>query len=284
MKKYILIIFLALQSFIFGQIDWLPLRIGNEYQYNQEHQYYYFGKITKDTVVNGKTYYDYSEVCSMLNCYLREDSLGNIYSLHSFFIDTSYVEQQEYLLFPYNVKGGDRWLIAPHKLYPDRDRYGECSDTDSAIVNGQVQHIRTSFINRPFTVGFVFAEGVGIVQWGFEEDNYRLNYAKVGKEIYGNYVGINDKKPVPDTYLLSQNYPNPFNPNTTINYGIAKSGPVTIKVYDLLGNEIKTLVCEYKLAGNYSVNFDASKLSSGVYIYRITSGGFIASKKMTVVK
>ena len=284
MKKYILIIILVSQAYIFAQINWLPLQIGNEYQYNQEHEYYHFGKITKDTIVNGKTYYDFSDVIWMLDFYLREDSLGNVYTLHSFYIDTNYVDQPEYLLFPYNVKEGDRWLIARHKLYPDRDRYGECSETDSTIVNGKVQHIKTSLIYRPSPIWFLFAEGVGIVEWGFETAHNVLNYAKIGKEIFGRYVGINDKKPLPDKYMLLQNYPNPFNPATTISYTIAKSGPVTIKVYDVLGNEVKTLVNEYKLAGNYSVNFDASKLSSGVYIYRITAGGFTASKKMTVVK
>ncbi|MDP4117336.1 MAG: T9SS type A sorting domain-containing protein, partial [Bacteroidota bacterium] len=88
----------------------------------------------------------------------------------------------------------------------------------------------------------------------------------------------------PSNFGLEQNYPNPFNPNTTINYRLPQSGPVTIKVYDVLGNEVKTLVNEYKSAGEYSINFDAGKLSSGVYIYRITSGGYTSAKKMTLIK
>jgi len=87
-----------------------------------------------------------------------------------------------------------------------------------------------------------------------------------------------------NNYVLMQNYPNPFNPNTTISYQLPKSGQVTIKVYDVLGNEVKTLVNEYKPAGEYSVNFDAGKLSSGVYIYRITAGGYTSAKKMTLIK
>jgi photosystem II stability/assembly factor-like uncharacterized protein len=88
----------------------------------------------------------------------------------------------------------------------------------------------------------------------------------------------------PAGFGLEQNYPNPFNPNTTINYRLPKNGHVTIKVYDILGNEVKTLVNEYKPAGEYSVNFDAGKLSSGMYIYRITAGGYTAAKKMTLIK
>ena len=283
MQKYILL-FVFFASSSYAQIHWLPLRIGNEYQYNIEHQYYYYGKITKDTIVNGKTYYDFSDVIWMLNFYLREDSLGNIYTLHSQYIDTNYVDQPEYLLFPYDAKEGDDWLIARHKYYPWADLHGQCNLLDSEMVFGKEKHIKWVGIINHGPMSLLFAEDVGIVEWSLENSNCILNYAKVGKEEYGRYVGVSEKKPLPDKYMLSQNYPNPFNPNTTISYTMAKSGPVTIKVYDLLGNEVKTLVNEYKLAGNYSVNFDASKLSSGVYIYRITAGDFTTSKKMAVVK
>ncbi len=85
-------------------------------------------------------------------------------------------------------------------------------------------------------------------------------------------------------YLLEQNYPNPFNPSTTIRYAIPKDGMVTLKIYDILGREIKTLVNEYKTKGRYEVMFDASNLSSGLYIYEIISGDYKASKKMTLIK
>jgi spore germination protein YaaH len=108
----------------------------------------------------------------------------------------------------------------------------------------------------------------------------QMDYDGTANEIASKEIAVNTNM----KYLLGQNYPNPFNPNTTISYRLAISGPVTIKVYDILGNEVKTLVNEYKLAGNYTANFDASKLSSGVYIYRITAGSFTASRKMTIIK
>ncbi len=88
----------------------------------------------------------------------------------------------------------------------------------------------------------------------------------------------------PKEFSLSQNYPNPFNPNTVIKYQLPISSQVAIKVYDLLGNEIKTLVNEEKPAGFYEVEFNASNLSSGFYIYKITAGNFIQTKKMIVLK
>jgi len=89
---------------------------------------------------------------------------------------------------------------------------------------------------------------------------------------------------LPSVYFLEQNYPNPFNPNTTINYSVAKSGLVTIKVYDILGREVTTLVNENKLTGNYSVQFNAAKITSGVYFYRMESGSFVQTKKLVVLK
>ncbi|MDP4117261.1 MAG: T9SS type A sorting domain-containing protein [Bacteroidota bacterium] len=91
-------------------------------------------------------------------------------------------------------------------------------------------------------------------------------------------------KDMPSDFGLGQNYPNPFNPSTTINYQLPKSEQVTIKVYDMLGNEVKTLVNDYKSAGNYTINFDGSKLGSGMYIYRITAGGYTSAKKMILIK
>ena len=89
---------------------------------------------------------------------------------------------------------------------------------------------------------------------------------------------------VPQKFELQQNYPNPFNPSTVINYTIAKAGNVTLKVYNMLGQEVATLVDAHQAANTYSVNFNASGLSSGVYIYELRSGNNVASGKMLLMK
>ncbi|MDR3668944.1 MAG: T9SS type A sorting domain-containing protein [Ignavibacteriaceae bacterium] len=89
---------------------------------------------------------------------------------------------------------------------------------------------------------------------------------------------------IPTTYELYQNYPNPFNPSTTIRYQIPNPGFVTLKVYDILGREVITLVNEYKIEGSYDFTFDASRFSSGVYIYQVRVNDFVSSKKMLLVK
>lgn len=89
---------------------------------------------------------------------------------------------------------------------------------------------------------------------------------------------------LPKTFELKQNFPNPFNPITKISFSLPSNEFAVLKIYDILGRVITTLVSEEKSAGTYSINFDASKLASGVYIYKIQAGNFINSKKMILLK
>jgi hypothetical protein len=89
---------------------------------------------------------------------------------------------------------------------------------------------------------------------------------------------------IPSSYSLSQNYPNPFNPTTNIKYSITQQAQVSLKIFDVLGREVETLVNQNQKAGSYAVNFNASKLASGVYIYRIEAGDFVKSMKMMLIK
>jgi hypothetical protein len=92
------------------------------------------------------------------------------------------------------------------------------------------------------------------------------------------YVGA------PAVFYLSQNYPNPFNPSTKIDYSVPQASKVSLKVYDMLGREVASLVDEYKEIGTYTVTFDASNLAGGIYLYVISAGDFMQSKKMTYLK
>ena len=101
----------------------------------------------------------------------------------------------------------------------------------------------------------------------------------------GTLTGVNHTQTgVPMTFALNQNYPNPFNPTTTIKFQIPKQAFLTIKVYDILGKLVETLVNENKDAGYYDINFDASNLASGLYIYKIEAGTFNDTKKMILIK
>jgi Secretion system C-terminal sorting domain/Outer membrane protein Omp28 len=89
---------------------------------------------------------------------------------------------------------------------------------------------------------------------------------------------------VPESFSLSQNFPNPFNPSTNIKFTMPKDGNVTLKVYDMIGSEVKTLVEGNHKAGIYNIYFDGSELASGVYFYRLTAGDFTETRKMILIK
>ncbi len=129
-------------------------------------------------------------------------------------------------------------------------------------------------------------------QWTKQESvendtiNKWLNYG------FGPVVGVHENVSIPDKFILEQNYPNPFNPTTTIKFTIPgeESGHTStlrltkLKVFDNLGREVATIVNEYKPPGIYSVSFDAGKLSSGIYFYRLTADNFSQTKKMILIK
>ncbi len=130
--------------------------------------------------------------------------------------------------------------------------------------------------NASYTLANIFNDNTTLAKKNFNKVNF------TGSEI-------------PTTYDLAQNFPNPFNPSTIIRYQIPQDGIVTLKIYDILGSEVATLVNEEKVAGKYEVNFSAtggaSSLASGVYIYRIAihsdkiqAGSFVNSKKMILLK
>jgi hypothetical protein len=105
------------------------------------------------------------------------------------------------------------------------------------------------------------------------------------RNLAGPPLGIqNNNSNIPKSFSLHQNYPNPFNPSTTISYDLPKAEYVNLIVYNAIGQEVAVLVNEYKAAGFYSFNFDASNLPSGIYLYRIKAGDYTKSEKMSLIK
>ena len=97
-------------------------------------------------------------------------------------------------------------------------------------------------------------------------------------------VGVGQENNLPTQYVLDQNYPNPFNPSTSISFSIPEKAFTTLKIYDILGNEVASILNEEKPAGRYEVQFDASDLSSGVYLYKLQSNSFLQTRKMILIK
>lgn len=114
---------------------------------------------------------------------------------------------------------------------------------------------------------------------GIDGANRRLYFDR-----FGAVVGVNNENSIPEKFTLGQNYPNPFNPNTKIDFSIPKNSLVTIKVYDVLGKEVAVLVNKDFTIGSYTVDFNASSLTSGVYFYTISAGEFTQTRKLALVK
>ena len=183
----------------------------------------------------------------------------------------------------------------------------ELNSFSAAVVDGFVNlkwSTATESNNRGFevqrkaegtsfaTIGFVEGKGTttDAQNYSFVDNSvqtgkyqYRLKQMDLnGQSSYSNVVEVNLN---PNEFNLAQNYPNPFNPSTTINFSLAKETNVNLRVFDLLGQQVVSLVSnEFMQAGSYSYKFDASTLSSGTYIYRLEAGDFVQTKKMTLTK
>jgi hypothetical protein len=114
---------------------------------------------------------------------------------------------------------------------------------------------------------------------------YRLKQIDFdGNFEYSDEVTVENSEILPAEYFLSQNYPNPFNPSTTIEFTIPQKEFVSLVIYDVLGNEVATLINKEKAPGSYEVLFDAAEFGSGVYIYSLKAGSFAQTKKMILMK
>jgi len=152
-------------------------------------------------------------------------------------------------------------------------------------VTGGVIHSRNSGIDwESFNEGLPVGNG-GILAINSTGQLFlTMDFEGIYKTIESTTDIESKTENLPEEFALSQNYPNPFNPSTTIKYQLPHSEKVTLKVYDILGEEIRTLLDEEKSAGSYEVTFDSSELTSGVYFYSLQSGSFIDTKKMTIIK
>ena len=187
------------------------------------------------------------------------------------------------LLFsPPDILGANNWM----------DQFDPREDIGSEVF---MHGFSFDGVERP--VGHSYTHPVGTEIFFTSYDDITL-YDPVGDLWPGNSTltpvaqfirtHVVDVKPidgvVPNRFSLSQNYPNPFNPTTSINFSISKSGLTTLKVYNILGQEVATLVNKDLAVGSYNVDFDARDLSSGMYIYTIKNGDVEISKKMMLMK
>ncbi len=168
----------------------------------------------------------------------------------------------------------------------------ETETNNSGFQIERLQNYKISTLQNWDIIGFIEGHGTTTEEheYSFVDENisageyqYRLKQIDYdGSFKFSDMVDINISQPT--EFSLEQNYPNPFNPSTTIQYSIPEGGNVKLKVYNSLGEEVADLIDDYKEAGNYKINFNASELSSGIYFYQLKSKNFLSIKKMILLK
>ncbi len=167
------------------------------------------------------------------------------------------------------------------------------SATDTTIVGVAPTLLTHSPNFIPFDIEFYYSNNTlmpNLIKITFSMINSKSGFPHLGSAFYiddltlTNTVDVKDPSSAKFDYYLSQNYPNPFNPSTKIQYSISSRQFVSLKVYDILGKEISTLVNEEKSAGTYNVTWNAAKFSNGVYFYRMQAGNFVQIKKLVLMK
>jgi plastocyanin len=169
-----------------------------------------------------------------------------------------------------NITAGDtvRWtnVLGNHNVVADDNSF---TSGPVAPAPWEYSHIFTTAGNNPYYCALHGGPG---------------GQGMSGVIIVENPVGVPVDELIADKFELQQNYPNPFNPTTSISFSIPSSAFTSLKVYDIIGNEVATLVNEEKTAGNYEVRFNASSLTSGTYFYKLSAGSFTEVKKMILLK
>lgn len=190
--------------------------------------------------------------------------------------------------------GYDMWYFG-HNTASRKASIGYASSTDginwTKYYNNPV--LTSDQLSVPWAENYydpcIYFDGEKFRMWftGWDHDSQliAIGYATSPLDT-SNYSGIENGLliKIPKECKLFQNYPNPFNPTTTISYSIPKQSHVNLKVYDILGNKIKTLIDEGRMSGTYKINFNASNLSSGIYFYRLQVDNYMESKKMILLK
>ena len=205
-------------------------------------------------------------------------------------IVTALISDGDYTFYAINNNGTDGGFgVNDANGFTDEEKWESLSNGIAKTTAGpdDISHVIGS---GPFTIpagetvdaGFVIGAGLNLNDLGTVVINARNIYPTLPTDVN------DEEKPIPYSFKLSQNYPNPFNPTTKIEYIIAKTGFVTLKVYDVLGNEVFTLVNEVQPAGEYKVDFNPIvsniNLASGVYFYQLKTDSFVQTKKMILMR
>jgi hypothetical protein len=270
-----------------------PLHLGDLWQYRDQSNQLVKQEVIGDTMINGQKYFLLiHSLYSSGGGITRIDSSLRIQNLAPWAGDSCGGLTNESNIYRLNEPPGSVWRICDNvygaSCYPLFMKFDGIS---TSFVFGQSRQVMffspgaycsdtTWFLSQ-----WTLVRGIGVLhEEKFEGDFLTLSGAIVNGVQYGTIVSVDDAQIEPLTFSLGQNYPNPFNPITKIDYSLPEVVKVSLKIYDVLGQEVKTLVDETQGAGFRSTSFDANTIASGIYFYRLIAGNFTDIKKMILLK
>ena len=307
----IILFFLAIMSFTqtIAQEPVKDLSIGNKWFYKQTG--WAHGGInlnaSRTIEVIGDTVIDGIEYAKLLENYIGENGFTNFYRFFEM-ADSSKLRTVYFCYFYWgpnwvNELSYDFSMELGEIFYNDTINFYQPSfeieyKGDTTLFNQQLNYIKINTWDCDYFSGdfdhFIIAEKFGMIQRNSDgsdaHETQILQGTIIDGVVYGdtNLVLKVDEVYVNYVFNLESNYPNPFNPNTSIKYKIPEITFVTIKVYDVLGNEVATLVNEEKPAGSYEIEFQSTmgsrQLASGIYYYQLMAGDYVGTKKMILLK
>ena len=248
--------------------NYFPLSIGNSWTYSSpsDTNYKWTSTIVDTTHLNGNLYYLKHGANTSYADTLRMDSIGNIWK---------YFDNKERLWFDFSRDSGSIYI---YDIFDDDTMFVYVTkNVEVTVYAGHFNNCINLFFDVPGLIDeeveYTFAPGVGIVHkeggWAHEH----LFTATIDGQVI---TATSEQKNLPPAFALYQNYPNPFNPTTSINYELPERSIVNIKIYDILGQEMATLVNEIKEAGKQRVSFNATGFPGGVYFYIVRAGDFVS--------
>ena len=277
-KIYYIIFLFFITNELYSQ-DYYPLHNSNVWNYSISGTNKKVTVISDSLFQNGKSYSILSDDDIVGGKYVRADS--------QFVYYYDPVANADIPFFKLNGKVGDFTEVKFRSYLKVH-----ISQIDSTTLFNKKIHYISYLIESTTITKVTLSDKFGPTSASYYDDPPppwpKYTYSLIGCEVngtkYGNVVSVQQENRLPGKFVLSQNYPNPFNPTTTITYSLPKSSFVILKIYNLLGREITTLVNGEKRSGTYKVTWDAQNVPSGVYFYKITAGEYSNTKKMILLK
>ena len=278
MKILFSIIFILIFTIHLLPQAYYPLQVGNLWQYHNVdpmETYIWQDEIVGDTTLpNGFKYSLFSGISLGANFLRQENSKVYAYDI---------ADSTEYVLFDFNAKANDTISIFHNKTRTIV--LHSIIDTLSKKQWNFYEYWGDSAYSYIF-YNWTIVDSIGLTNLTIEPGTqYYLMGAKINGKIIGTITNVSERsKIIPNKVILMQNYPNPFNPSTTIKFILSHADNVELKIYNLLGEEILTLINMYYSSGEHQIKWNASNISSGIYFYKIKTSNYSETKKLLLLK